>query len=113
MARLEDVIPKAEEETILAKKTFKDNDPDFIHVDIKYWPQMPDESARRYLFVAIDRATSWVFLHIYGDMSDKSSADFLRGLADQNHQTADLQRFAIHRPLHNERQDAHWPTRLR
>lgn len=41
---------------------------------------MPDETSRRYLFVAIDRATRWVFLHIYGDMTDKSSVDFLRPL---------------------------------
>ncbi|WP_305825853.1 integrase core domain-containing protein, partial [Massilia brevitalea] len=34
----------------------------------------------RYLFVAIDRATRWVFMHIYGDMTDKSSVDFLRRL---------------------------------
>ena len=111
---MEGVIPKAEEETILAKKRLKDYDSDFIHVDIKYWQQMSDESARRYLFVAIDRATRWVFLHIYSDMSDKSSVvGFLCGLADQNHQTADLQRFVIHRPLHNKRQDAYWPARLR
>ena len=38
---------------------------------------MPGETSRRYLFVAIDRATRWVFLHIYGDMTDKSSVDFL------------------------------------
>ena len=80
MARLEDVIPKAEGETISAKKTFKDYEPGFVHVDIKYLPQMPDETSRRYLFVAIDRATRWVFLHIYGDMTDKSSVDFLRRL---------------------------------
>lgn len=80
MARLEDVIPKTEGEAISAKKTFKDYEPGFVHVDIKYLPQMPDETSRRYLFVAIDRATRWVFLHIYGDMSDKSSVDFLRRL---------------------------------
>ena len=80
MARLENVIPKAEGETISAKKTFKDYEPGFVHVDIKYLPQMPDETSRRYLFVAIDRATRWVFLHIYGDMTDKSSVDFLRRL---------------------------------
>lgn len=80
MVRLEDVIPKAEGETISAKKTFKNYEPGFVHVDIKYLPQMPDESSRRYLFVAIDHATRWVFLHIYGDMSDKSSVDFLRRL---------------------------------
>lgn len=37
------------------RKTFKDYEPGFIHVDIKYLPQMPDEASRRYLFVAIDR----------------------------------------------------------
>jgi transposase InsO family protein len=80
MSRLEDVIPKAEGETITAKKTFKDYEPGFVHIDIKYLPQMPDETSRRYLFVAIDRATRWVFMHIYGDMTDKSSVDFLRRL---------------------------------
>jgi len=52
MARLEDVIPQAEGETISAKKTCKDYEPGFVHVDIKYLPQMPDETSRRYLFVA-------------------------------------------------------------
>src|SRR3982751_114716 len=36
-------------------KTFKDYEPGFLHIDIKYLPQMPDETQRRYLFVAIDR----------------------------------------------------------
>jgi transposase InsO family protein len=80
MARLEDVIPTTEGETVSAKKTFKDYEPGFVHIDIKYLPQMPDETSRRYLFVAIDRATRWVFLHIYGDMTDHSSVDFLRRL---------------------------------
>lgn len=43
-------------------KTFKDYEPGFVHIDIKYLPQMPDEDQRRYLFVAIDRATRWVHL---------------------------------------------------
>jgi transposase InsO family protein len=80
MSRLEDVIPKAEGETPSPKKTFKDYEPGFVHIDIKYLPQMPDESSRRYLFVAIDRATRWVFMHIYGDMTNESSVDFLRRL---------------------------------
>lgn len=82
MSRLADVIPRAEGETISPKKTFKDYEPGFIHIDIKYLPQMPDETQRRYLFVAIDRATRWVFLHIYGDMTDESSVDFLRRLEE-------------------------------
>jgi len=80
MARLEDAIPQAEGETITAKKAFKDYEPRFLQVDIKYLPQMPDETSRRYPFVAIDRATRWVFLHIYGDMTNRSSVDFLRRL---------------------------------
>jgi transposase InsO family protein len=41
---------------------------------------MPDETSRRYLFVAIDRASRWVFLHIYDDQSEESSLDFLKRL---------------------------------
>ena len=41
---------------------------------------MPDETSRRYLFVAIDRATRWVYLRRYRDQSDRSSTDFLRRL---------------------------------
>ena len=61
-------------------KTFKDYEPGFVHVDIKYLPQMPGETSRRYLFVAIDRATRWVYLRIYRDQTETSSSDFLRRL---------------------------------
>ena len=61
-------------------KTFKDYEPGFLHIDIKYLPQMPDETHRRYLFVAIDRATRWVFMRTYCDQSERSSTDFLRRL---------------------------------
>ena len=61
-------------------KTFKDYEPGFLHMDIKYLPQMPNEAARRYLFVAIDRATRWVLMHIYADQSDAGSVDFLNRL---------------------------------
>ncbi len=45
--------------------TFKAWEPGYLHIDVKYLPQMADENRRRYLFVAIDRATRWVFLRIY------------------------------------------------
>ena len=61
-------------------KTFKDYEPGFLHIDIKYLPQMPDETQRRYLFVAIDRATRWVFMRTYRNQSEQSSTDFLRRL---------------------------------
>jgi len=61
-------------------KTFKDYEPGYLHIDIKYLPQMPDENRRRYLYVAIDRATRWVYMRIYRDQTEKSSVDFLRRL---------------------------------
>lgn len=61
-------------------KSFKDYEPGFVHIDIKYLPQMPDEDSRRYLYVAIDRASRWVFAHIYADQSEQSSVDFLTRL---------------------------------
>jgi len=76
VARLRDLqLPP--EGTQPSAKTFKDYEPGFVHVDIKYLPQMPDETHRRYLFVAIDRATRWVFVRIYADQSQASSCDFL------------------------------------
>jgi len=41
---------------------------------------MPDERTRRYLFVAIDRATRWVFMRVYADQTQRSAVDFLRRL---------------------------------
>ena len=46
------LIPAVEGEDAI-KKTFKDYQPGYLHIDIKYLPQMPDETSRRYLFVAI------------------------------------------------------------
>jgi len=76
---LKDLIPAVEGQEAV-KKTFKDYQPGYLHVDIKYLPQMPDETSRRYLFVAIDRATRWVYMRTYRDQSDRSSTDFLRRL---------------------------------
>ena len=76
VSQLSDLVAKEVDEPA-KKKTFKDYEPGFIHIDIKYLPQMPDEDARRYLFVAIDRATRWVFMEIYSDQTDSSSVDFL------------------------------------
>ena len=68
------------EDQVKPVKTFKDYEPGFLHIDIKYPPQMHDGTHRSYLFVAIDRATRWVFMRTYRDQSEKSSTDFLRRL---------------------------------
>lgn len=66
-----------------AHKSFKDYAPGFVHVDVKYLPQMADERSRSYLFVAIDRATRWVYLEIRRDKSAKSAKGFLNNLVNK------------------------------
>jgi hypothetical protein len=58
---------------------FRACEPGYLHVDVTYLPQMADgaadrktlrwtvfpPNARRSLFVAIDRATRWVFIRIF------------------------------------------------
>ena len=61
-------------------KAFKAYAPGYLHVDVKYLPQMADESSRRYLFVAIDRATRWVFIRIYRSKTAANARRFLRDL---------------------------------
>ncbi len=77
VSNLKDLTPKDESDK-KPVKTFKDYEPGYLHIDIKYLPKMPDEESRSYLFVAIDRATRWVFMAIYPDQTEVSSADFLR-----------------------------------
>ena len=59
---------------------FKLYEPGYLHMDVKYLPQMQDEKARRYLFVAIDRATRWVFVVIKANMTAASAQALLRAL---------------------------------
>jgi len=63
-----------------AHKPFKAYEPGYLHVDVKYLPQMADEDRRRYLFVAIDRATRWVFVRIYTAKTAANASRFLRDL---------------------------------
>lgn len=55
VGNLRDLKPKAAQP---AHGTFKAHEPGYLHIDVKYLPQMADEERRRSLFVAIDRATS-------------------------------------------------------
>ena len=59
-------------------KTFKDYVPGYVHIDIKYLPQMPDEDHRQYLFVAIDRATRHVHVALKRSKSARSARAFLK-----------------------------------
>lgn len=59
---------------------FKAYEPGYLHIDVKYLPQMADETSRRYLFVAIDRATRWVFIRLFKAKTAANARRFLRDL---------------------------------
>ena len=79
VARLADLLPEAEDQPPLPK-TFKDDEPGFVHVDVKYLPRMPDEAEHRYLLAAIDRASRWVYFEIQPDKTAATAAAFLKRL---------------------------------
>ncbi len=54
--------------------------PGYVHIDVKYLPQMADESTRRYVFVAIDRATRWVFIEIKSHKTARAARAFLNAV---------------------------------
>jgi transposase InsO family protein len=56
---------------------FKAYEPGYLQVDVKYLPQMADETTRRYLFVAIDRATRWVSIQIKANKTAASAKSLL------------------------------------
>jgi len=64
-----------------AHKPFKAYLPGYLHMDVKYLPQMADETGRSYLFVAIDRVTRWVYIAIHPNKRDALARAFLKALA--------------------------------
>jgi transposase InsO family protein len=75
VSNLNDLKPKTPK---LAQKAFKQLG--CFHIDVKYLPQMADDSRRRYLFVAIDRATRWVFVQIHPNKTAATARRFLDSL---------------------------------
>lgn len=63
-----------------ASGRFRAYEPGYVHVDVKYLPQMQDEDRRRYAFVAIDRATRWVHVRLMRDKTAQSARTFLKSL---------------------------------
>ncbi|TCW36457.1 integrase-like protein [Marichromatium gracile] len=80
VSNLKALIPQEADAAKRPVKSFKDDEPGVVHVDVKSLPQMPDEDRRRYLFAAIDRATRWVYVEILDDKSAASASGFLERL---------------------------------
>ncbi|MES2741954.1 MAG: IS481 family transposase [Pseudomonadota bacterium] len=77
MSQLEQLIPTAESETIAPRKTFKDEAPGYFQVAIQSLPPLLDDPSSRFAYLAIDRATRWMFVAIERDLSAASGVDFL------------------------------------
>ena len=80
-SRLRDLIPQ-EEGAKPAYKPFKEYQPGFLHVDIKYLPRMPDEAQRSYLLVGIDRATRWVYVEVIKNKTATAAKAFFNRLVE-------------------------------
>ncbi len=80
VSRLRDLVPTPEPDQ--PPKRFKSYEPGFVHVDVKYLPRMQDEESRKYLYVAIDRATRWVYHEVLEDKSSRTAAGFLERLVE-------------------------------
>jgi hypothetical protein len=59
-------------------KPCKDYEPSYVHIDIKHLPQMPDEKQKHYLYVAINRATRWVYLDVRRSQSAQDARAFMK-----------------------------------
>ena len=81
VCRLAGLIPREEAEKPPVKD-FKDYEPGFVHVAVKYLPQMPDEDERQYIFAAIDRATRWVYVEILPANCAANAPGFLERLLE-------------------------------
>ena len=60
--------------------SFKEYDLGFVHVDVKHLPKLRTsngESRKRYLYVAIDRASRFVHLVVKDDETERSAVAFL------------------------------------
>lgn len=80
LSNLEALLPQEDNSEPTPAKVFKDYQPGFVHVDVKYLPQMPEEERRQYLFAAIDRATRWVYVELLPAKSARHAQDFLTRL---------------------------------
>jgi transposase InsO family protein len=77
VSNLKALQPKAPRPVV---KPFKAYEPGFVHIDVKYLPAI-DGEPRHYLFVAIDRATRWVFIALKKDRTARSAKAFLKALS--------------------------------
>lgn len=60
-------------------KSFKAYEPGYVHVDVKYLPKLND-APRQYLFVAIDRASRWVYVAVKPNQCAHTAKAFFKAV---------------------------------
>jgi transposase-like protein len=78
LSNLKKYIASLTDEEIEKTKEFKNYENGFIHIDIKYLPKI--DGKRTYLYVAIDRASRYVFAEVYPDKTSESANKFLENV---------------------------------
>src|SRR3982751_4310204 len=71
---------------------FRDYDLGFIHVDVKHLPKLrtqDGQSRKRYLYVALDRASRFVHLAVKDDETERSAVAFLKEAVQVTHVLTD------------------------
>ena len=79
VCRLADLIPDPEDYSRVVKQ-HKHYLPGFMRIHERTLPLMQESDCRRHLFLAVDRATSWLYLETEDDESPESAAQFLKNL---------------------------------
>jgi transposase InsO family protein len=70
-----EINTKPQKEKDKAKK-FKEYEPGYIHLDVTYLPKI--NGVKHYLYVAIDRATRFIYYKIYNSKTAKNTVDFMQ-----------------------------------
>lgn len=77
ISRLSDLLPKEEKKDT---KKFKSYEPGFLHIDTS---EIKIGKEKYYLFVAIDRATRFMYIEVYDNKEMKTSEQFLNNAIAQ------------------------------
>jgi len=79
------VAKRPQEAGVASHSAFDEESCGFIHMDVKYLTKLSDK--RSYVYVAIDRATRYVYIEILYDLKPETAADFVeRFLKDFPHE---------------------------
>ena len=74
------LLDRTAKDGTLKRIGLKAPEPGYTHIDVKYLPHMANETSRGYLFVAINRASRWVFIAMYRHKTAATAQRFLGDL---------------------------------